>query len=101
MIYYPLSVLMLGGIREILIISTPKDLRSSAHCLGTARPGFEHRARSRRSRRNRPSLSIGDSFIADNGVALILGDNIFMANSTRELSQPGRGDYFCLPGHRS
>ena len=79
MIYYPLSVLMLAGIREILIISTPDDILNYKRLLGDGsnfgikicyaiQPNPEGLAQ---------SFLIGEEFIGDSNVALILGDNIF------------------------
>lgn len=103
MIYYPLSVLMLAGINEILIISTPQDLPNFQKLLGDgSKLGCKF------SYIEQPSpdglaqaFILGEEFIGDDKVALILGDNIFYASGMGGLLQksanPEGGIIFAYP----
>lgn len=79
MIYYPLSVLMLAGIREILVITTPNDRASFEQLLGDGSQfGIELTyAEQPKPEGASPSFIIGEEFIGDDSVCLVLGDNIF------------------------
>lgn len=104
MIYYPLSTLMLAGIREILIISTPQDLPQFRRLLGD---GSDWGIRLQYAEQPRPeglaqAFIIGKEFIANESVCMILGDNIFygmgfsgmLSRSVQRAEQEGRATIF-------
>lgn len=89
MIYYPISTLMLAGIREILIISTPHDLPNFEKLLGDGTSigcKFSYKVQEKPNGLAQ-AFVIGEDFIGNDSVALVLGDNIFFSNGFSELLQ--------------
>jgi len=102
MIYYPMATLMLGGIREVLIISTPKDLPVFKQLFGD---GSQFGMRIDYAEQEKPAgiaqaFLIGADFIGNSGVTLVLGDNIFYGNLDffREALSMPRGA--CVFGYK-
>jgi glucose-1-phosphate thymidylyltransferase len=100
MIYYPLSILMMAGIKEILIISTPQDLPNFRKLLGSGESlgcSFSY-AEQAIPNGLAQAFVIGESFIGNDKVALVLGDNIFYGSGLQNLlvenSDPDGGVVF-------
>lgn len=87
LIYYPLSVLMLAGIREILIISTPEDTPSYKRLLGDgSRLGLQFSYQVQETPRGlADAFILGEKFIGDDSVCLILGDNVFYGQNLSKI----------------
>ena len=108
MIYYPLSVLMLAGIKDILIISTPRDLPDFSELLND---GSDLGINIQYAEQPSPdglaqAFVIGKEFIGDSSVCLVLGDNIFYGMHFTDLLQKAArstvgSHYLCLPCARS
>ena len=106
MVYYPLSILMLAGIRDILVISTPDDLPKFEHLLGD---GSNYGIRMQYAPQPKPdgiaqAFLIGKEFIGSSCCALVLGDNIFyghdLAKELRAATQRSSGArVFAYPVH--
>ena len=92
MIYYPLSVLMLAGIREVLIISTPRDLPVFKELFGDGKwlgMSFEYKVQDK-PRGLADAFIVGKEFIGNDDVALVLGDNIFYGQSFTQTLRRAR-----------
>lgn len=105
MIYYPLSILMQAGINEILIITTPEDKVQFERLLGDGSElgcSFEYRVQEKPNGLAQ-AFVIGDTFIGNDRVALILGDNIFykseLATTLKECSESDGGIVFAYRVH--
>ena len=91
MIYYPLSVLMLAGIREVLIISTPEDTPVYKDLLGDGKTlgmRFEYKVQ-QAPKGLAEAFILGEAFIGDDSVCLILGDNIFYGQALSDYLRDG------------
>ena len=102
MICYPLATLMLGGLREVLMISTPKDLPMLKHYLGD---GSQLGIRIEYAEQQKPegiaqAFLIGANFIGDSGVSLILGDNIFYGKLDFYRESLGIKNGACIFGYQ-
>jgi glucose-1-phosphate thymidylyltransferase len=100
MVYYPLSTLMMAGIREILIITTPEDSDSFQRLLGDGSQlgcSFQYAVQPKPEGLAQAFI-IGEEFIGDDSVALVLGDNIFyghgFGNSLKRCTNPDGGIVF-------
>ncbi len=93
MVYYPLATLMLAGIREILIISTPRDLPSFRSLLGDGSGFGIELSYAEQAHPNglAEAFIIGRDFVGDDSAALILGDNIFFGSGLADLCREVAG----------
>ena len=92
MIYYPLSVLMLAGIREVLIISTETDIESFKRLFGNGKwlgMSFQYEVQ-RKPNGIADAFIIGEKFIGSDNVALVLGDNVFYGQSFTQILKKAR-----------
>src|SRR5256885_4825038 len=87
MVYYPLSTLMLAGIRDILVISTPQDTPRFEELLGDGRKWGIHLRYAVQAKPEgiAQAFLVGREFIANDRVALVLGDNVFYGHDLTEL----------------
>ena len=104
MVYYPLSVLMMAGIREVLIVSTPHDLPQFRRLLGDGvRWGMQFSYAEQAAPRGLPeAFIIGEPFLAGAPACLVLGDNIFYGNELGRMAeaaarQPAGATVFAYP----
>ena len=105
MIYYPLSTIMLGGIRDILIISSPGEIGKFEHLLGSGVNWGLNISYATQSEPNglAQAFTIGEDFIGSDPVSLILGDNIFYGHDIepslrRAAAKEKRGHHLWLLG---